>query len=249
MSNCDKTVLVTGASGGIGRAIAVEAARAGYFVLCHYNRGIERAQETLNLIKEAGGNSELLKFDVTNREECREILNKIVETKGVLWGIVSNAGITRDNVFAAMKGDEWDDVIRTDLDSFYNVIQPLVLPMARRTNKRGGRIVVISSIAGVIGNRGQVNYSAAKAGIIGAAKALAMELASRSITVNCIAPGLIDTDMIKGIIPEIYEKIVENIPMHRIGKPEEIAAAALFLLSEEAGYITKQVISINGGMA
>lgn len=248
-NNSDKTILVTGASGGIGRAIAVEAAKAGYFVLCHYNSGEERAKETLRLIEETGGKGELVKFNVTNREECREILNKIVETKGILWGIVSNAGITRDNVFAAMKGDEWDDVIRTDLDSFYNVIQPLVLPMARRTNKRGGRIVVISSIAGVIGNRGQVNYSAAKAGIIGAAKALAMELASRSITVNCIAPGLIDTDMIKGIIPEIYEKIVENIPMHRIGKPEEIAAAVLFLLSEEAGYITKQVISINGGMA
>ena len=248
MSNSDKTILVTGASGGIGRAIAVEAAKVGYFVICHYNRGVERAQETLNLIKEAGGNGELLKFDVTNREECREILNRITEEKGPLWGIVSNAGITRDNVFAAMKGDEWDDVIRTDLDSFYNVIQPLVMPMARRSNKRGGRIIVISSITGIIGNRGQVNYSAAKAGIIGAAKALAMELASRKITVNCIAPGLIETDMIKGIIPEMYEKIVESIPMNRIGKPEEIASLALFLLSEESGYITKQVISVNGGM-
>ncbi|MBR6421365.1 3-oxoacyl-ACP reductase FabG [bacterium] len=248
MSNSDKTILVTGASGGIGRAIAVKAAASGYFVICHYNRGVERAQETLNLIKEAGGNGELLKFDVTNREECREILNKITEEKGPLWGIVSNAGITRDNVFAAMKGDEWDDVIRTDLDSFYNVIQPLVMPMARRSNKRGGRIIVISSITGIIGNRGQVNYSAAKAGIIGAAKALAMELASRRITVNCIAPGLIETDMIKGIIPEMYEKIVESIPMNRIGKPEEIASLALFLLSEESGYITKQVISVNGGM-
>ena len=248
MSNSDKTILVTGASGGIGRAIAVEAAKVGYFVICHYNRGVERAQETLNLIKEAGGNGELLKFDVTNREECREILNRITEEKGPLWGLVSNAGITRDNVFAAMKGDEWDDVIRTDLDSFYNVIQPLVMPMARRSNKRGGRIIVISSITGIIGNRGQVNYSAAKAGIIGAAKALAMELASRKITVNCIAPGLIETDMIKGIIPEMYEKIVESIPMNRIGKPEEIASLALFLLSEESGYITKQVISVNGGM-
>ena len=247
-NNSDKTVLVTGASGGIGRAIAIEAARAGYFVLCHYNRGVERAQETLDLIKEAGGNGEIIKFDVTNREECRNVLNKITEEKGPLWGIVSNAGITRDNVFAAMKGDEWDDVLRTDLDSFYNVIQPLVLPMARRTNKRGGRIITISSITGLIGNRGQVNYSAAKAGIIGATKALAMELASRRITVNCIAPGLIETDMIKGIIPEMYEKIVENIPMNRVGKPEEIAALALFLLSEEAGYITKQVISVNGGM-
>ena len=247
-NNSDKTVLVTGASGGIGRAIAVEAAKAGYFVLYHYNRGVERAQETLDLIKEAGGNGELVRFDVTNREECRNVLNKITEEKGPLWGIVSNAGITRDNVFAAMKGDEWDDVLRTDLDSFYNVIQPLVLPMARRTNKRGGRIITISSITGLIGNRGQVNYSAAKAGIIGATKALAMELASRKITVNCIAPGLIETDMIKGIIPEMYEKIVENIPMNRVGKPEEIASLALFLLSEEAGYITKQVISVNGGM-
>lgn len=248
MSNSDKTVLVTGASGGIGRAIAVEAAKAGYYVISHYNSGAERAQETLRLIEEAHGLGEIVKFDVRNREECRDILNKITEEKGPLWGIVSNAGITRDNVFAAMKGDEWDDVIRTDLDSFYNVIQPLVLPMARRTNKRGGRIIVISSITGIIGNRGQVNYSAAKAGIIGAAKALAMELASRKITVNCIAPGLIETDMIKGIIPEMYEKIVESIPMNRIGKPEEIAALAMFLLSEESGYITKQVISVNGGM-
>ena len=248
MSNSDKTVLVTGASGGIGRAIAVEAAKAGYYVICHYNSGVERAQETLCLIEEAGGKGETVKFDVRNREECRDILNKITEEKGPLWGIISNAGITRDNVFAAMKGDEWDDVIRTDLDSFYNVIQPLVLPMARRTNKRGGRIIVISSITGIIGNRGQVNYSAAKAGIIGAAKALAMELASRKITVNCIAPGLIETDMIKGIIPEMYEKIVESIPMNRVGKPEEIASLAVFLLSEESGYITKQVISVNGGM-
>ena len=248
MSNSDKTVLVTGASGGIGRAIAVEAAKAGHYVICHYNSGVERAQEPLHLIEEAHGLGEIVKFDVRNREECREILNKITEEKGPLWGIVSNAGITRDNVFAAMKGDEWDDVIRTDLDSFYNVIQPLVLPMARRTNKRGGRIIVISSITGIIGNRGQVNYSAAKAGIIGAAKALAMELASRKITVNCIAPGLIETDMIKGIIPEMYEKIVESIPMNRVGKPEEIASLAVFLLSEESGYITKQVISVNGGM-
>lgn len=248
MSNSDKTILVTGASGGIGRAIAVEAAKAGYYVICHYNRGIERAQETLDLIKNAGGNGEIVKFDVSNREECREILNKITEEKDPLWGIVSNAGITRDNVFAAMKGDEWDDVIRTDLDSFYNVIQPLVMPMARRTNKRGGRIITISSIIGIIGNRGQVNYSAAKAGIIGATKALAMELASRKITVNCIAPGLIETDMIKGIIPEMYDKIIESIPMNRIGKPEEIASLAVFLLSEESGYITKQVISVNGGL-
>jgi len=248
LSNSDKTVLVTGASGGIGRSIAIEAAKAGYYVICHYNSGVERALETLRLIEEAGGKGEIVKFNVTNRDECREILNKITEEKGPLWGIVSNAGITRDNVFAAMKGDEWDDVIRTDLDSFYNVIQPLVLPMARRTNKRGGRIIVISSITGIIGNRGQVNYSAAKAGIIGAAKALAMELASRKITVNCIAPGLIETDMIKGIIPEMYEKIVESIPMNRVGKPEEIASLAVFLLSEESGYITKQVISVNGGM-
>ena len=248
MSNSDKTILVTGASGGIGRAIALYAAKAGYYVICHYNRGIERAQETLDLIKSEGGNGEIVKFDVTNRDECREILNKITVEKGPLWGIISNAGITRDNVFAAMKGDEWDDVIRTDLDSFYNVIQPLVMPMARRSNKRGGRIIVISSITGIIGNRGQVNYSAAKAGIIGAAKALAMELASRKITVNCIAPGLIETDMIKGIIPEMYEKIVESIPMNRVGKPEEIASLAVFLLSEESEYITKQVISVNGGM-
>ena len=247
-NNSGKTVLVTGASGGIGRAIAVKAAEAGYFVLCHYNSGTERAEETLRLIEDTGGKGELVKFDVTNREECREILNKITEEKGALWGIVSNAGIIRDNVFIRMKEENWDNVIRTNLDGFYNVIQPLVLPMARRTNKRGGRIITISSVGGIIGNGGQVNYSASKAGIIGATKALAMELASRNITVNCIAPGLIETNMIRDMIPEIYEKIIERTPMHRTGKPEEIAAAAIFLLSEEAGYITKQVISVNGGM-
>lgn len=247
-SNADRKVLVTGASGGIGRAIAVAAAQAGYYVICHYNKGEERAKETLAMITAEGGKGELIGFDVTNRDECREKLKALSSVHGALWGIVSNAGIARDNIFAAMKGEEWDAVLRTNLDSFYNVIQPLVLPMASRKNQRGGRIIAISSVIGLIGNRGQVNYSAAKAGLFGATKALALELASRKITVNCIAPGLIETDMTKDITPELYEQIMDKIPAGRIGKPEEVAALAVFLLSENAGYITKQVISINGGM-
>ena len=167
---------------------------------------------------------------------------------GVLWGIVNNAGVTRDNTFVAMSGEDWDKVIHTNLDSFYNVINPLLMPMASRKNKRGGRIITISSVSGVDGNRGQTNYSASKAGIIGATKALAVELAGRGITCNAIAPGVIETDMTKAIRPEVYEIIMKTIPMGRAGKPEEIASAAVFLLSEGAAYITRQVIEIDGGM-
>lgn len=246
--NSEKKVLVTGASGGIGRAIAVEAAKEGYYVICHYNGSKGKAEETLAMIKSCGGNGELIQFDVSNREECKAKLDEMTEKHGVLWGIVNNAGITRDNTFAALKGEDWDAVIRTNLDSFYNVINPLVMPMASRKNKRGGRIITISSVSGVHGNRGQTNYSAAKAGIIGATKALAVELAGRGITVNCIAPGVIETDMTKAIDEQIYEIIMSTIPMRRAGKPEEIASAVNFLLSEGASYITRQVIEIDGGM-
>ena len=167
---------------------------------------------------------------------------------GILWGVVNNAGITRDNTFAALSGEDWDKVIHTNLDSFYNVLNPLILPMASRKNKRGGRIITISSVSGVNGNRGQTNYSAAKAGIIGATKALAVELARRGITCNAIAPGVIETEMTKAIDPDVYQMIMGTIPMNRAGKPEEIASAAVFLLSEGAGYITRQVLTIDGGM-
>lgn len=241
--NDDKKILVTGASGGIGRAIALDCAKAGYYVICHYNRGQEKAESLMEEIKAAGGNGELIQFDITDREECRTKLESMTEKHGALWGIVNNAGIARDNTFAGLSGEEWDSVVHTNLDSFYNVLNPLVMPLAR---KKKGRIITIASVSGIIGNRGQTNYSASKAGIIGATKALAAELASRSITVNCIAPGLIETDMIKDAPMDM---IMETIPMRRAGKPSEVSSLAVFLLSEEAGYITRQVISVNGGLA
>ncbi len=241
--NEGKVVLVTGASGGIGRAIAVTAGREGYYILVHYGRNKEGAQATLDCIRQDGGSGEILSFDVGNREECRRELEQVAERHGAPWGIVSNAGICSDGAFPALSDKDWDSVIHTNLDSFFNVIQPLTLPLCR---KRRGRIITIASVSGIMGNRGQVNYSAAKAGIIGATKALAVELASRSITVNCIAPGIIETDMIKDAPMDM---ILPAIPLGRIGRPEEVAALAVFLLSEGAGYITRQVISVNGGIA
>lgn len=246
--NEDKKVLVTGASGGIGRAIAVDAAKAGYYVICHYCGSQAKAEETLNLIKAAGGQGELIQFDVSNRDDCKAKLDELTAKHGVLWGVVNNAGITRDNTFAALSGEDWDKVIHTNLDSFYNVLNPLIMPMASRKNKRGGRIITISSVSGVNGNRGQTNYSAAKAGIIGATKALAVELAGRGITVNAVAPGVIETEMTKAIDPAVYDIIMSTIPMKRAGQPEEIASAVTYLLSEGAAYITRQVIEIDGGM-
>lgn len=246
--NEDKKVLVTGASGGIGRAIAVDAAKAGYYVICHYCGSQAKAEKTLNQIKAAGGQGELIQFDVSNRDDCKAKLDELTAKHGVLWGVVNNAGITRDNTFAALSGEDWDKVIHTNLDSFYNVLNPLIMPMASRKNKRGGRIITISSVSGVNGNRGQTNYSAAKAGIIGATKALAVELAGRGITVNAIAPGVIETEMTKAIDPAVYDIIMSTIPMKRAGQPEEIASAVTYLLSEGAAYITRQVIEIDGGM-
>ena len=241
--NKTKIVLVTGASGGIGQAIATAVAKKGYYVIVHYGKNRDGAEKTLAQIEENGGRGELVSFDISNRAQCTAELEKINEKHGALWGVINNAGVCSDGAFPALSEQQWDSVVHTNLDSFFNVIQPLTLPMCR---KKKGRIITIASVSGIIGNRGQVNYSAAKAGIIGATKALAVELASRSITVNCIAPGLIETDMIKDAP---MEYILHSIPMGRVGKPEEVAAAAVFLLSEEASYITRQVISVNGGLA
>ena len=240
--NTEKKVLVTGASRGIGRAVALAVSEAGYLVTAHYNKGKEAAESLQNEILQKGGNVELIQFDVSNREDCREKLDKWTEKNGAFWGIICNAGISADDSFPGMSGENWDSVLRTDLDSFYNVLHPLTMPLCR---KKRGRIITVSSVSGIMGNRGQVNYSAAKAGIIGATKALAVELASRSITVNCIAPGIIETEMIRDVPMDI---VLPSIPMGRTGKPEEVAALAVFLLSESASYITRQVISVNGGM-
>lgn len=240
--NNGKKVLVTGSSGGIGRAIALAVAQAGYEVVAHYNNGKEKAESLKAEIESLGGKCSLLQFNISDRADCTSKLEKWSEENGAFWGIILNAGIARDDVFPALTDEKWDSVIHTNLDGFYNVLKPLVMPLCR---KKRGRIITIASVSGIIGNRGQVNYSASKAGIIGATKALATELASRKITVNCIAPGLIETDMVKDLP---LEQMLSTIPMGRAGKPEEVASLAVYLLSEGASYITRQVISVNGGL-
>lgn len=237
------TVLVTGASRGIGRAIALKVAEAGFDVVVHCRSRIDEAADVAARIQALGRQARVLAFDVADRAAAREALEADVETHGAYYGVVCNAGIARDGAFPALSEQDWDLVVHTNLDGFYNVLHPLVMPMVRR--RRPGRIITLSSVSGVAGNRGQVNYSAAKAGIIGATKALALELASRQITVNCVAPGLIETKMLND---EVIEHALKLIPQGRIGRPEEVAATVAFLLSEPAGYITRQVISVNGGM-
>ena len=236
-------ILVTGASRGIGRAIALRLARDGYDIVVHCRSRVEEAERVVADIRDLGRAARILCFDIADRAACAQALIADVEAHGAYYGVVCNAGIARDNAFPAMSGEEWDSVIHTNLDGFYNVLQPLVMPMVRR--RKPGRIVTLASVSGIAGNRGQANYSAAKAGIIGATKALALELAKREITVNCVAPGLIDTDMVSG---EWVEEALKLIPMRRVGQPEEVAATVAFLMSESAGYITRQVISVNGGM-
>ena len=238
-----KRILITGSSRGIGKAIALEAARQGYDPVIHYCGNRASAEATAEAVKALGGSGTLLQFDCANRAQTREAIEAEIAANGCYYGVVCNAGIADDNPFPVLEEEQWDRVLRTDLDGFYNVLKPIVMPMI--SERIRGRIIALSSISGVVGNRGQVNYSAAKAGIIGASKALAIELAKRSITVNCIAPGIIDTEMIQGLP---VDEVKKAIPMRRFGKAEEVAALACFLLSEQAGYITRQVISINGGM-
>ncbi|SUW64516.1 3-oxoacyl-[acyl-carrier-protein] reductase FabG [Buttiauxella agrestis] len=240
-----QTVLITGASKGIGKAIALGLAADGFAVVVHYHRDEAGAQQTLEEIKAQGGTGRVMQFDSSEREQCRSVIEADIEKHGAYWGVVNNAGITRDGAFPALSDDDWDGVIRTNLDSFYNVIQPCVMPMIGL--RAGGRIITLSSVSGLMGNRGQVNYSAAKAGIMGASKALAIELAKRKITVNCIAPGLIDTGMIEMEEAALTEAM-RLIPLQRMGQPEEVAGLARYLMSPVAGYVTRQVISINGGM-
>jgi len=241
--NAKHPVLVTGANKGIGRAIALRLAGTGFPVTVHYGRDVASAEAVVAEIERSGGNAEAVGFDIADREACGRTLAELCEKNGGYWGVVLNAGIARDNAFPAISPVDWDAVIHTNLDGFYNVLQPLVMPMIRRRD--GGRIVTMSSVSGLIGNRGQVNYSASKAGIIGATKSLAIELAKRNITVNCIAPGVIETAMTEAL-PE--EDVRALIPMRRFGTSDEVAGLAAFLLSDDARYITRQVISVNGGL-
>ena len=233
-----RRVLVTGSSRGIGKAIAERLAQDGFSLTVHCRSGRAQADELAGRI-----GAQVLQFDVCDRTAARELLAADVAANGPYYGIVCNAGITRDNAFPALSDEDWDSVIDTSLDGFYNVVHPLTMPMVRA--KQGGRIVTLASVSGVMGNRGQVNYSAAKAGLIGATKALAAELASRRITVNCVAPGLIESDMTEDLP---LDEALKLVPMNRVGKAEEVAAAVAFLMSDQASYITRQVLGVNGGI-
>lgn len=234
-------VLITGSSRGIGRETALYLAAQGYDIVLHCSKNPERLKDLEAEIAKQGVNVRSLAFDISNLEESENILKEDIEKHGIYYGIVLNAGIAKDNPFPAMENDEWYSVINTNLNGFYNVLKPLIMSLIQA---RKGRIIVMSSISGEAGNRGQVNYSASKAGLIGAAKALSLELAKRKITVNCIAPGIIDTDM----TADLDESIVKQIPMKRMGEAKEVASLVNYLLSEDASYITGQVISVNGGL-
>lgn len=238
-----KTVLVTGASRGIGQQVARQLGAQGFDIVAHYHSDQAAADAVAESVQQSGAGARVLQFDIADRETCGAVIADDMENHGPYYGVVCNAGIHDDNAFPAMTGEQWDRVLRTNMDGFYNVLHPVVMPMVRA--RQGGRIVVMSSVSGITGNRGQVNYSAAKGGLIAAAKALAVELAKRRITVNCVAPGLIETAMTEAIDAELVHEI---IPARRMGRPEEVASLVAYLFSPDAGYITRQVISVNGGM-
>lgn len=241
--NLGKRVLVTGASKGIGRSIAIELAKSGYEIVIHFNTDEGGAAETLNEVEKHGACGSLISFNISDRSDVKTKLISDIELNGSFYGVICNAGITRDGAFPTLSDEDWDSVMKTNLDGFYNVVKPCLMPMI--TNRKPARIIVMSSVSGITGNRGQVNYSASKAGLIGAVKSLAIELAKRNITVNCIAPGLIDTGMVN---EDVFKHAKPLIPMQRMGTTKEVASLVKYLLSEDAGYLTRQVISVNGGM-
>lgn len=241
-----RRILVTGATGSLGRSIALRLAKDGFHVSLHCRSSVDVAEQIQAEIQDAGGSADLLNFDITDRPNTRARLEAVMEQHGAYYGVICNAGIHRDNPFPGLKDEEWDSVIDTSLNGFFNVVQPLILPMIRL--HQGGRIVCVSSVSGVIGHRGQVNYSAAKAGLIGAAKALAVELASRAITVNSVAPGLIESEMAQNMLPEAMKQALSAVPMKRMGRSQEVADTIGFLCSDSASYITRQVIGVNGGL-
>ena len=240
-----RRVLVTGAGTGLGKAIAIELCKNDFEVVLHYRSSKSGIEDALSRINELGKKATSLCFDITNREQCKQILEQDIEQNGSYFGIVCNAGITKDAAFPMMTDDDWDSVVRTNIDGFYNVVKPCIMPMIAA--HEGGRIIAISSVSGIMGNRGQVNYSASKAALIGAVKALALEVAKRNITVNAVAPGLIDTQMTK-LDETVKKEILKMIPLKRMGKPQDVAATVAFLMSDKANYITRQVISVNGGL-
>ena len=239
-----QTILITGSSRGIGRAIALALAEDGFDIVVHGRSRLAEAEQVAEDVRKLGREARVLQFDVADRTRAREMLEADIAEHGAYYGVVLNAGLTRDNAFPALSERDWDDVLGANLGGFYNVLHPVIMPMIRR--RAPGRIVCMASVSGLIGNRGQVNYSASKAGLIGAAKALAVELAKRKITVNCVAPGLIDTDIIDENVP--VEEILKAIPAARMGSPEEVAHAVRFLMDDKAAYITRQVIAVNGGL-
>ncbi|ABZ74942.1 3-oxoacyl-(acyl-carrier-protein) reductase, putative [Shewanella halifaxensis HAW-EB4] len=238
-----KRVLITGSSRGIGKAIALKLAASGHDIAMHFHSNQTAADATKAELEQLEIKVSCLQFDIADRAAVKQAIEQDIEQHGAYYGVVLNAGINADTAFPAMTESEWDSVVHTNLDGFYNVIHPTVMPMVQ--GRQGGRIITLASVSGIAGNRGQVNYSASKAGIIGATKALSLELAKRKITVNCIAPGLIETDMVSDIPKEMVNNLV---PMRRMGKPSEIAGLANYLMSDDAAYITRQVISVNGGM-